>query len=481
MGDNDRLAAGGTPEMSSANVPVNASPVFGDLEELEGVPLDWRVMVIGGGISGITAAIDLADAGYQVMLVERLPSIGGRMLQLAEMFPTLDCAQCTLTPRTVEAGQHPRITLKTSCEVKKLEGGPGDFQVLVRQNVTYVDWNSCTGCGICIQKCPSKGSAGFDRDAGVTKAIYALSPQAVPNKPVIDADRCLYLKNGKCGVCAKVCPPKSIEFQQAESFFEVNVGAIVVATGFDIYDWKNKMPELGGGRIPDVIDGLTFERYLSASGPSGGAIVRPSDGTEPKTIVLIQCVGSRNPEFHKSYCSRVCCMYSAKHARIYKHRVGDGKAYIFYIDIRSTGKGYEQFIQQSVADEEIVYIRGRVAKLYQENGTVLVHGVDTLTGRKIEIAADLVVVAAAMVPNEGARELAETLGLDRDKDDFFLEEDYKLSQIVTGKRGIYVAGCCQGLKDIADTTAQGSAAASKVQVFLSGIRRGQTAIQQGIA
>ena len=427
-------------------------------------------MVIGGGISGITAAIDLGDAGYQVILVERLPSIGGRMLQLAETFPTLDCAQCNLTPRTVEAGQHPNITLKTSCEVRKLDGEPGDYRVRVRQNVTYVDWNSCNGCGICIQKCPSKGDADFERDAGTMKAIYALSPQAVPNKPVIDAERCRYLTSGKCGVCAKVCPVGSIDYEQQESHFEVSVGAIIVATGFDIYDWKKKMPELGGGNIPDVIDGLTFERYLSASGPTGGNLVRPSDGSTPKEVVFVQCVGSRNPEFHKSYCSRVCCMYTAKHARIYKHKVHDGRAFIFYIDIRSTGKGYEQFIQQSVADEKIVYIRGRAAKLYQEDGKVLVHGVDTLTGRKIEIAADLVVVAAAVVPNKGAAELADILGLNRDKDDFFVEDDYKLAPVVTGRRGIFIAGCCQGTKDIADTTAQGSAAAGKVQVFLRGLK-----------
>ena len=470
MGDEIKLTTGANGDPAIVNEPVVNPTAFGSLEEFESAPLDRRVMVIGGGIAGLTAAIDLGDAGYQVILVERLPSIGGRMLQLAETFPTLDCAQCTLTPRTVEAGQHPNITLKTSCEVRKLDGEPGNYKVQVRQNVTYVDWNTCNGCGICIQKCPTNSDAVFERDAGVMKAIYALSPQAVPNKPVIDAERCRYLKSGKCGVCAKVCPVGSIDYEQEESYFEVNVGAIIVATGFDIYDWKKKMPELGGGNIPDVIDGLTFERYLSASGPTGGDLVRPSDGTEPKEIVFVQCVGSRNPEFHKSYCSRVCCMYTAKHARVYKHKVHDGRAYIFYIDIRSTGKGYEQFIQQSVADEEIVYIRGRAAKLYEENGKVMVQGVDTLTGTKIEIAADLVVVAAALVPNEGAAELAEILGLNRNKDDFFVEEDYKLSPVVTGRQGIYIAGCCQGAKDIADTTAQGSAAAGKVQVFLRGLK-----------
>ncbi|MBN1686048.1 MAG: CoB--CoM heterodisulfide reductase iron-sulfur subunit A family protein, partial [Spirochaetales bacterium] len=444
---------------------------FGTMEQFESVPVDWRVMVIGGGICGITASIDLGNAGYQVVVVERLPSIGGRMLQLSETFPTLDCAQCTLTPRTVETGQHPNITLKTCCEVEKLDGEAGDYTVLVRQKATYVDWNKCTGCGTCVQKCPTKGKAAFERDAGLMKAIYTLSPQAVPNKPVIDADRCRYLTAGKCGACAKVCPVGAIDYEQKESFFEVNVGAIIVATGFDVYDWKSRMPELGGGKIPDVIDGLTFERYLSASGPTGGAMLRPSNGEEPKDVVFIQCAGSRNPEYHKSYCSRVCCMYTAKHARLYKHKVRDGQVYIFYIDIRSAGKGYEQFIQQSVSEEQIIYIRGRAARVQEDNGKVIVHGADTLIGKKIEIAADLVVVAAALVPNEGAAELAARLGLTCDKDGFFVEEDYKLGPVDTQQRGIYIAGCCQGLKDIADTSAQGSAAASRVQMFLSGMRQ----------
>lgn len=471
MGDVVNLSDNESADIAVAGEPVIGPCVFGNLDEFESVPLDRRVMVIGGGICGITAAVDLGNGGYQVIMVDRLPSIGGRMLQLSETFPTLDCAQCTLTPRTVETGQHPKVTLKTNCEIEKLDGEPGDFKVLIRQKITYVDWNKCTGCGTCVQKCPTKGVAMFERDAGTMPAIYTLSPQAVPNKPVIDADRCRYLTKGKCGVCAKVCPVEAIDYEQKESFFEVNVGAIIVATGFDVYDWKNKMPELGGGKIPDVIDGLTFERYLSASGPSAGAMVRPSNGEEPKEIVFIQCVGSRNPEFHKSYCSRVCCMYTAKHAMLYKHNVHDGQVYIFYIDIRSTGKGYEEFIQGAVSEGEIIYIRGRVAKLYEENGKVMVQGADTLTGRKIEIAADLVVVAAALVPNEGAWELAEILGLTCNKDGFFVEEDYKLSSIDTGRKGIYIAGCCQGIKDIADTAAQGSAASSKVQVFLSSIRR----------
>ncbi|MBN2333783.1 MAG: CoB--CoM heterodisulfide reductase iron-sulfur subunit A family protein [Deltaproteobacteria bacterium] len=437
------------------------------------VPVDRRVMVIGGGIAGITTAIDLGSAGYQVVLVERLSAIGGRMLQLSETFPTLDCAQCTLTPRTVETGQHPNVQLKVYCEVEGLSGQPGDFTVSIRQKRAYVDWSKCTGCGTCVEKCPTKNFSLFERDAGTMKAIYTPSPQAVPNKPVINEEFCRYLTKGKCGVCAKVCPVGAIDFEQQDSFFEERVGAIVVATGFDIYDWKRNMPELGGGMIPDVIDGLTMERFLSASGPTAGKVLRPSDGRVPRDVVFIQCVGSRNPELHKSYCSRVCCMYTAKHARLYKHKVHDGQAYIFYIDLRTTGKGYEQFLQQSTSEENLVYLRGRAAKLVQQGDKVMVWGADTLSGKKVEIAADLVVVAAAMVPNEGAEKLADILGIRCNKDGFFVEEDYKLAPIDSGQQGIFLAGCCQGTKDIADSVAQGSAAASKVQVFLSSLRRGR--------
>ncbi len=423
-----------------------------------------RVLVVGGGIAGITAAIDLGNAGYEVVMVERLPSVGGRMLQLSETFPTLDCAQCTLTPRTVETGQHPNIKLYTYSEVASVEGEAGNFKIKIKRKPTYVDWDKCTGCGTCQEKCPAKVPSMFERDAGKSKAIYTLSPQAVPNKPVINADYCRMLTKGKCGVCSKVCPVGAIDYKQKESYFEENVGAIIIATGFKVYD-KTNLKDYGAGKLPDVIDGLTMERFLSASGPTTGVVKRPSDGKIPKEVVFVQCAGSRDPEFHKPYCSRICCMYTAKHAKLYKHKVHDGKAYIFYIDIRSTGKGYEQFIQQTMEEERVIYIRGKVSKIFQDGEKIVVWGSDTLTGEKVEIKADMVVLAAAVEPNPENYKLSEILNVSLDGNGFFKEADYKIGSNETGKEGIFLAGCCQGIRDIADSTAHASAAASKVHVL----------------
>jgi len=425
-----------------------------------------RAMVIGGGIAGITASIDLGNAGYEVLLVDRLPSIGGRMLQLSETFPTLDCAQCTLTPKTVETGQHPNIRLVTYSEIESVTGETGNFLVKVRRKAAYVDWTKCTGCGLCQEKCPSKVPSEFERGIGPGKAIYTLSPQAVPNKPVINREVCRYFTRGKCRVCEKICPAGAIDYEQEDAFIEERVGAIIVATGFDLYP-KEEIGEYGYGDVPDVIDGLAFERLLSASGPTAGEIRRPSDGRIPKEVVFIECVASRDPERYMPYCSRACCMYTGKHARLYKHKVHDGRAYIFYMDIRSMGKGYEEFIQQGMEEDGILYLRGRVSRLFRDNGHVAVWGVDTLTGKKVEIAADMVVLATAMIPSRGVKELAEKLHIKTDEYGFLTEAQWKLYPVETEVEGIYLAGCAQGPKDIADTVAQGNAAASKVQTLFS--------------
>ena len=425
-----------------------------------------RAMVIGGGIAGISASIDLGNAGHEVILVERLPSIGGRMLQLSETFPTLDCAQCTLTPKTVETGQHPRVKLLTYSEVEKVEGKAGDFLVRLRRKAAYVDWEKCTGCGLCQQKCPSKNPSEFDRGMGLGKAIYTLSPQAVPNKPVIDPSNCRYLKEGKCRVCEKLCPVGAIDYEQKDRFVEERVGAIIAAVGFDLIP-QERFGEYGYGKVPDVIDGLAFERLNSASGPTTGEIRRPSDGKVPKEVVFIQCTGSRDPERYMPYCSRVCCMYTAKHARLYKHKVHDGQVYIFYMDIRSTGKGYEEFIQQGMEEEGILYLRGRVSRIFRDGEKIVVWGVDTLTGKKVEVSADMVVLATAMIPQRDSKDLARRLGIVADEYGFFTEIERKLRPVETNVEGIYIAGCAQGPRDIADAVAHASAAASKVQALFA--------------
>ena len=298
------------------------------------------------------------------------------------------------------------------------------------------------------------------------KAIYTLSPQAVPNKPVINASTCRYLTEGKCRVCEKICPVGAIDYEQKDTYVEERVGAIIVAAGFDLIP-QERFGEYGCGTIPDVIDGLAFERLNSASGPTTGEIRRPSDGKTPKEVVFIQCTGSRDPERYLPYCSRVCCMYTAKHARLYKHKVHDGQAYIFYMDIRSSGKGYEEFIQQEMEEEGILYLRGRVARMYRDGDKVVVWGVDTLTGKKIEVSADMVVLATALTPQKEAKELARKLGISADDYGFITEAHRKLRPVETDVEGIFVAGCAQGPKDIADAVAHANAAASKVQCLFA--------------
>lgn len=427
-----------------------------------------RVLIIGAGIAGMQAALDIANAGYQVVLVERLPSIGGRMAQLSETFPTLDCSQCILTPRTVEVGHHDNIQLLTYAEVESITGEIGQFQVRIRRHAAYVDWEKCTGCGLCQEKCPSKTPAEFQRGLGPRKAIYTLSPQAVPNKPVIDREACIYFQKGRCRACEKFCPVGAIQFEQEDTFIETEVGAVILATGYNLYGLEN-MPEYGGGKVPDVIDALAFERLLSASGPTAGKIRRPSDGREPREVVFIQCAGSREPARHLPHCSKVCCMYSAKQAILYRHRVHDGQPYIFYIDIRSPGKRYDEFIQRAMEDEGAVYLRGKVSRVYRHNDRVMVLGADTLSGEQVRIAADLVVVAPALVPRPETRRLAQMLGVETDETGWLTPANGDLQPVETGRSGVFLAGTGTGPMDIPETVAHASAAAAKVlQLFAQG-------------
>ena len=420
-----------------------------------------RALIIGAGIAGMQAALDVANAGYGVILVDRLPSIGGRMAQLSDTFPTLDCAQCILTPRTVEVGHHERIDLRTYAEIETIEGEIGDFRVRVRQRASYVDWDTCTGCGTCQEKCPGKVISDFERGVGLRKAIYTLSPQAVPNKPVIDRDHCIFFQRDKCRACELACPVGAIAFDQEDTVVEERVGAIILATGYDLYP-LSRMPEYGGGRVPDVIDGLAFERLLSSSGPTAGQIHRPSDGKIPHEVAFVQCAGSRDPEKHLPYCSKICCMVTAKQAVLYRHRVHGGQAYIFYIDIRAAGKGYDEFTQRAMEDEDVVYLRGKVSRIFRKGDKVIVWGVDTLSGQPVQIAADLVVLAPPMVARPQTRPLARMLGLPDDGHGWLLPRDPNMHPVETVRPGVFLAGTVAGPMDIPEAVAHASGAAAKV-------------------
>lgn len=450
-----------------------------------------RALVIGAGIAGIQVSLDIANSGYEVVLVEKEPSIGGHMAQLSETFPTLDCSQCIMTPRTVEVGHHENIRLYTYSEIESLKREKsGDFLVRIRRKAAYVNWDLCTGCGVCQEKCPFKVESIFERGMGPRKVAYTLSPQAVPNKPVIDAANCRYLqskwdiesgrapaldKKGnpsqpRCGACAKFCQTGAIDWEQQDQIFEERAGAVVVATGYDLFP-QSRLPEYGGGRIPDVIDGLAFERLLAASGPTAGKVLRPSDGKVPREVVFVQCSGSRDPERGMPYCSKICCMYTAKQAILYRHRVHDGQAYVFYIDVRAGGKGYEEFLNRAQEEDGVVYLRGKVSKLFRDGDKIMVKGADTLSNRAVEIAADLVVLATAIMPRASSRQIAGMLGMQMDvvgtdpaagEIGFFTAANEEFDPVYSGIPGVYMAGAALGPKDIPETVSQASGAAAKV-------------------
>ena len=458
------------------------------------VPVTKRALVIGAGVAGIQAALDVAAGGVEVVVVEKEPSVGGKMAGLSETFPTLDCSQCILTPRMVEVGQHPNIKLMTYCEVEKVEGFVGNFKVTIRKKARYVDITKCTGCGACWNACPMKGKIdnafdfnlgfGHDKKLGKRSAIYVPFPQAVPARPTVDAENCLRLKsmkNGKelCGICQKQCAANAINFHDQDELIEIEVGAIVVATGYQLYSIGKEQEnpniqgyaEYGYGKYKDVVDSLQFERIISASGPTGGEPLRPSDGRVPEKIVFIQCVGSRDNAKGITYCSKICCMYTAKHTMLYKHKVHDGEAHVFYMDIRSGGKKYDEFVRRAIEQDGAIYHRGRVSKIEEQTvdgvKKLMVYGADTLSGKPVVVEADMVVLACAMTPTTGAPQLAQKLSVGYDEYGFLSESHPKLRPVETNAAGVFVCGACQGPKDIPETVAQASAAAGKVLIMLS--------------
>ena len=407
----------------------------------------------------------LADAGYEVDIVEQRPTIGGRMAQLDKTFPTLDCAACILTPKMVEASQNEKINIISYAKVEKVSGFVGNFTATIRKKARFVDETKCTGCAACTTKCPSrKGKNEFNMGLNTRTAIYIPFAQAIPNVACIDPEQCIKLKTGKCGLCEKVCSAGAINYKQQDEMIERKYGAIVVATGFKPID-PSALNEFGYADNADVVTSLEFERLMNAAGPTKGTLLRPSDGTHPKTIVFIQCVGSRcdeNTKRGKPYCSKICCMYTAKHAMLVREKYPDTDVHVFYIDVRTPGKNFDEFYRRAVEQYGVDYIKGMVGKVAGENGKLMVQGSDLINNRQVKIAADMVVLATAIEPDPTARSIGTMLTASMDTNDFFTEAHPKLRPVESPTAGIFLSGVAQGPKDIPETVAQAGAAASKV-------------------
>ena len=441
------------------------------------VPIHPATLVVGGGIAGIQASLELAESGHQVYLVEREPSLGGHMAQFDKTFPTMDCSACILTPKMVDAGTHPNIELLTWSEVERVDGYVGNFTVSIKKKPRYVDTELCTGCGICWEKCPKRVIDDvFEAGVGYRKAVYTPFAQAVPKYPVIDTESCTYFQNGKCRACEKLCPTDAIKFDQEEEYITVQVGNIILATGFDLFDAR-RVPQYGYGRLPNVFTSLEFERMCNAAGPTNGEIVLRDGVSKPESVAIIHCVGSRDRNYN-NYCSVICCMSSLKFAHLVKERTG-AKVYNCYIDMRTAYKDYDEFYQR-VLEEGTVFIRGRVAEVtdaarnVNEEDKLIVQVEDTLAGKQRRLPVDMVVLSAGLEPRSDAKAVAHTFGISCSANGWFIEKHPKLDPIATMTEGIYIAGAVQGPKDIPTSVAQGSAAAARV---LSRIDKGEIELE----
>jgi heterodisulfide reductase subunit A len=432
------------------------------------------VLIIGGGIAGIQASIDLANMGLQVYLVEQTPSIGGRMAQLDKTFPTNDCSMCILAPKMIESAGHENVQLLTYSEVTEVSGVAGDFRVTVRRKPRYVDVSRCTGCGDCAEKCPRRVPDEFNVGLGKRKAIYLPFPQAVPRKMTIDAKACLYLTKGRCRVCEETCQAGAIDLEQQEELVELDVGAIVLATGFDPFD-PASLKEYGYAEIENVITGLEYERLICASGPTAGHLERPSDGEVPSVIAFLQCVGSRDVNY-KPYCSSVCCMHATKEAILANEHYPDLKSFIFYTDMRAVGKQFQEYIIRARDEYSVGYIRSRPGKITIDEGTgnpivwydETVHSEAGDPVRRVtSMEVGLVVLCQALVPHGVHEELAGKLGLELDASGFVVIDDRLIRPVDTSVPGIFACGFCQSPQDIPDSVVQASAAAARVAEILS--------------
>jgi heterodisulfide reductase subunit A len=434
------------------------------LQEMK-VPINPNTLVVGGGIAGIQAALEIANAGFHVYLVEREPSIGGHMAQFDKTFPTLDCSACILTPRMVEAGTHPNITLLTWSEVESVSGYVGNFNITIRKKARYVNEELCTGCAVCIEKCPKKIIDDvYEAGLGYRKVVYTPFAQAVPKYPVIDRENCTYFQKGTCKACEKFCPTDAIDFEQQDELFNVEVGNIILATGYDLFDAR-KVTNYGYGRLANVFNSLEFERLSNAAGPTNGNIVLRDGKTTPKTVGIIHCVGSRDRNFN-NYCSTICCMQSLKFAHLVKERTG-AEVYEFYIDMRTAAKAYDEFYQR-VLEEGTLMVRGKVAEVTDaarqphEEGKLIIQVEDTFAGKQRRIPVDMVILSNGMEPRSDAKETAKKFGISCSADSWFIEKHPKLDPVSTMTEGVMIAGCASGPKDIPTSVAQGAAAAARV-------------------
>ncbi|MBI3166286.1 MAG: CoB--CoM heterodisulfide reductase iron-sulfur subunit A family protein [Chloroflexi bacterium] len=434
------------------------------LEEIK-VPINPNTLVVGGGIAGIQAALEIANAGFHVYLVEREPSIGGHMAQFDKTFPTLDCSACILTPRMVEAGTHPNITLMTWSEVTNVAGYVGNFHVMVKKKARFINEELCTGCGICEEKCPKKViDEVFEAGLGYRKAVYAPFAQAVPRFPVMDKENCTYFLKGTCKACEKFCPTGAIDFKQEDQLVHIDVGNIILATGYDLFDAR-RVSNYGYGRLPNVFTSLEFERLSNAAGPTNGNIVMRDGKSTPKSVGIIHCVGSRDKNFN-NYCSVICCMQGLKFAHLVHERTG-ATVYNFYIDMRTAYKAYDEFYQR-VLEEGTLFVRGKVAEVTdaardeREKGKLIIQVEDTLAGKQRRIPVDMVILSSGLQPRRDSKEVGKQFGISCSTDGWFTEKHPKLDPVATMTEGIYIAGCAQGPKDIPSSVAQGAAASARV-------------------
>jgi heterodisulfide reductase subunit A len=422
--------------------------------------MNQSVLIIGAGIAGIQASIDLSQMGFQVYLVERSPSIGGRMAQLDKTFPTNDCAICILAPKMIECAGHENVHLLTYSEVLEVGGCAGDFQVSVRKKPRYVNLDRCTGCGECVEKCPRRVPDEFNVNLNRRRAIYLPFPQAVPRKMTIDAEYCLYLtdlEKNRCRLCEEVCQAGAIDWDQQEEIVELHVGAIDVSA----------LEEYGFGTIPNVITGLQYERLVSASGPTGGELLRPSDGEHPHTVAFIQCVGSRDVN-HNPYCSSVCCMFATKEAILANEHDPEANSYIFYTDLRAGGKRFQEYITRAEKEYQVTYVRSRPGIIGEnpETGDPILRYEVTTLQQVQEMEVDLVVLCQALIPRNGQGEVADSLGIILDEYGFVYTPEPLLHPVDTSVPGIFACGYCQSPQDIPDSVAQASGAAARVAELL---------------